>query len=509
MNKCFNSLLQGFNITPYIIILYVPFSNIIVLGVTKLVSSTNIKPRFCIHQENIAFLSIEMAYTFHGIDEIQGSYRSLTGHEDQERRRLSTEEIMRVAGERYIQFSNNKVDCITMFIHPYSSSLSSLSAEETRGADLAYLLLTAAEKVGYKQYDRASRLLTQSEYLASEAGNPVQRVSFYFAAALRERISREMGSTTVRRMSSEQVRGQDIQSSGTDFTFLASHQEFPLIKVIQFAAMQTILDSVAMDVKVHLIDLQISCGIHWMVLMQALSERKNCPIEFLKITAVATTDRQKIEETGRMLKSFAQSLNISFSFKVVFVSDIKDIKGELFDIKASEVVAVYSPTILTTMISRPDCMETLMRVIRSFNPSIMVVSEVEANHNSPSFVKRFIEALFFFSACYDCLEDCMERNNQYRVILERNHFGKGIQNIVAAEGEERVTRSVKINVWRAFFARFKMEEIAVSTSSLYRANLVLDQFSCGGSCTLENNGKCLIVGWKRTPIQSVSAWKFN
>lgn len=96
-----------------------------------------------------------MAHTFpiSGIHEIQGSYRPLTSREDHEGRKLSTEEIMRVAGERYIQFSNNHLDAITMFIHPYSSSLSSLSSEETSGADLAYLLLTAAEKViQYKEF---------------------------------------------------------------------------------------------------------------------------------------------------------------------------------------------------------------------------------------------------------------------------------------------------------------------------------------------------------------------
>lgn len=99
-------------------------------------------------------------------------------------RKLSTEEIMRVAGERYIQFSNKQIDAITTSILPYGSALSNLSAEETRGAYLAHLLLSAAEKVGYKKFDSAGRLLTHCECLASETGNPVERTAFYFAKAL-------------------------------------------------------------------------------------------------------------------------------------------------------------------------------------------------------------------------------------------------------------------------------------------------------------------------------------
>lgn len=448
-----------------------------------------------------------MAYNFpaNGNNRIQGNYRSLASLEYKEGRKLSTADIMRVAGERYIQFSNNHLDAITMFIHPYSSSLSDMSTEEASGADLAYLLLTAAENVTYKHYDQASRSLTQSDSMSSDTGNPVQRVSYYFAAALRERINRETGGFTA------QERGPKGLKSDNDMdTFYSSDQELPLCKVTHFAAVQTIIDSVAMDVKIHIIDLQIRSGAQWTALMQALSKRNSCPLELLKITAIATMDRENIEETGKRLQRYAKFLNIPLSFKVVYVQDLKDIKEELFDIKTGETVAVYSPTVLTTMISRPEHVEALMRVIRRFKPSIMVVIEVEANHNSPSFVNRFIEALFFYSAWFDCLEDCMDRNNQNRVILEKNHFSKGIQNIVATEGNERVTRSVKINVWREFFARFGMEETKVSTVSLSDANLALQaQFCWGNSCTLDSNQKCLIVGWKKTPIYSVSAWRFN
>ncbi|GKD52588.1 DELLA protein RGL1-like protein, partial [Tanacetum coccineum] len=94
------------------------------------------------------------------------------------------------------------------------------------------------------------------------------------------------------------------------------------------------------------------------------------------------------------------------------------------------------------------------------------VVAVESNHNSTSFVNRFTETLLY-------------RDVVHRAILEGVHFADGMQNIVLAKGEERVSRSVDMNTWRAFFTRFGMVEILL-----------------------------IILGWKGTPLHSLSTWKF-
>ncbi len=101
----------------------------------------------------------------------------------------------------------------------------------------------------------------------------------------------------------------------------------------------------------------------------------------------------------------------------------------------------------------------------------------------------------------------LHESGEDRIAME-TIFSDGIRNIVAVEGRERTSQSVKMDVWRAFFARFKMVEIGFSESSLYQASLLLKQVACWSSCTLDKNGKCLIVGLKGTPIHSVSVWKF-
>ncbi|KAM1042346.1 hypothetical protein ACFX13_032136 [Malus domestica] len=185
---------------------------------------------------------------------------------------------------------------------------------------------------------------------------------------------------------------------------------------------------------------------------------------------------------------------------------MEDVKDQLFDVEDDEAVVVYAPLILRTMISRPSCLENLVRGMRTLTPCVMVVIEVEANHNSPSLVNRFIDALFYYSAIFDCLETCMKQEMN-RVLIE-GLFHEGIRNIVVAEGSERVARSVKMEAWRAFFARFRMVEINLSNAALFQASLAAKKYG-SPPCTLDRNGKCLTVGWKGTPIHSLSAWKFS
>ncbi|KAK7831053.1 della protein gai1 [Quercus suber] len=256
---------------------------------------------------------------------------------------------------------------------------------------------------------------------------------------------------------------------------LTFYERTPFSQVPQFAGIQAIVENVAEARKIHIIDSSIRSGVQWTIFMQALTTRSECPLELLKITAVGITSKHLIEET---------------------VSDMLDLKEDLFELDVNETVAVFFHYSLHSMISQQNRLECIMEVVRRINPCILVATEAEANHNSPAFVSRFVEALFFYAAYFDCLETSMKENESHRMILESEYFGEAIMNILAAEGEERKVRNVKIDVWRAFFARYGMVEAELSMSSLYQANMVVQKFDCKSFCTLDMNAKSLIIGWK-------------
>ncbi|KAE8734184.1 seed maturation protein PM36-like [Hibiscus syriacus] len=420
-------------------------------------------------------------------------------------RKFSTEEIMRIAGEMFVKSCGQTVGGISMIQYPFNVPFSGLLDRETRDAELAVLLLAAAEKIGYQQYESASRLLKQCDYMSSKTGNPIQRVVYYFSEALREKIER----SSSKGLKWKPLFNIDEAMMTMNPIVLACHQEFPFAKVTQFAGIQAIVENVAEAKKVHIIDLAVRHGVHWTILMQALASRQHeCRLELLKITAVSTEAKALVECTGERLSSFAQSLGVPFAFKAVMVSDMLDLREDHFEIDAEESIVAYAAFAFRRMLVKPNRIENIMRVLRVMNPCLMVVTEVEGNHNSPIFVNRFVEVLFFFSAYFDCTATCMKQDSKNREILESVFFGEGIRNMIATEGDERKVRHVKFDVWRAFFVRYGMEEAELSMSSMYQVDLILNTFVDGTSCTLDMNGKTLLIGWKGSPMHSISVWKF-
>ncbi|KAK1436342.1 hypothetical protein QVD17_02121 [Tagetes erecta] len=424
--------------------------------------------------------------------------------------KISTDALIRLGGERFIQScSSTSLNDSSMSSHPYGSSFSGLSDQEIEDVQLIENLLLSAEKVTQQQFERSIKLLDWCDDLSSSSGNPIKRLVYYFSKALREKIDKETGRisfTELRKSLADDFAGRMMHPNSIS---LMIYEKSPLYQAGNFSGIQALVDGVSGSKKVHVIDLSIKQGVHSTILMQALVSQPNCPIEHLKITAVAANSKQLIEQTGERLKSFAKSINLSFSFNPVIVEDLLDFNKDLLELDPDEALGVYSAFTLWTLISQQDRLESLMKVIKSSNPRVMVVSEVAVNLNSPNFVNRFIEGLFYYGALFDALEESMDHEDENRFITESMYFGTGIKCIVASDGAERVIRHVSIDVWRKFFARFGMKEVELSMSCLYQANLVVEKFSCGSHCTFDRDGDSLVMGWKGTPIMSLSAWSFS
>ncbi|KAJ0805955.1 putative transcription factor GRAS family [Helianthus annuus] len=431
--------------------------------------------------------------------------------ESSDRRKLSTDEVIRLGGERFIQSrSSTSMNEMLISTHPYPVSFSGLSDQELKDVQLIENLLLSSEKVAQKQFDRSRKLLDQCDVLASSSGNPIQRIVYYFSKSLREKIDKETGRippfTGSGKKQENDTQGRTIN---TTMTLLSIYQKLPFYQAGHFSGVQALVDRVSRSKRVHVIELAIRQGVQTMILMQALASQPDFPIKHLKVTAIGTGHEQEIKKTGDRLKSFAESIKLSFSYKLVIVKDMLDFNRDLLELDPREALGVFSLYGLWSLITQQDRLESLMKVIKSINPRVMVMCEVAANLNSPNFVNRLIEALFYYGAVFDSLEDCMDREDENRGVTESIYLGEAIRSMVAADGAERVIRHVNIDVWRKFFARFGMKEIGFSVSSLSQAKLVAKKFSCGSSCTFDMDGKSVIIGWKGTPIESLSAWEFS
>ncbi|XP_074342810.1 DELLA protein RGL3-like [Apium graveolens] len=422
---------------------------------------------------------------------------------------LSVEDIIMIAKEKYIQYISHTPNDLSMLFHPLNNYYSGLSCESAEDVELVVFLLASVETFVNRQFHHMQNLISMCYQLATPDGNPVKRLVFHFAEALTERIHQETGNVLLGEIGQQRRKAMQLQDALTTLhpAAIACHQQLPISQVIHFTAMQVILDNVSTSKRIHLVDIGIKSGLYWVNLMQALSVRHECPLELLKITAVISSSRERTAGIGKRLSSFAQSINLPFSFNIV-VTSMEDLMEEAFSFESDETVAIYSHVFLSTMLAWPNRLEALMGVIKNIRPRVMVITEIEAHTNSPALMDRFIEALFLFGSLFDCLEACMGRSSQFRKTTEAVYLWEGIQNLVTSEGEEWIHRHEKIDYWRGFFGRSGLVEMEISASSLSQAELVLKKNPCGKFCTLVMNEKSLVCGWKGAPISSVSAWEF-
>ncbi|GAA0184589.1 hypothetical protein LIER_31877 [Lithospermum erythrorhizon] len=241
------------------------------------------------------------------------------------------------------------------------------SPEDMENIELVLWLQDCAKKVADQEFNRARRLLKICGRDASQTGNPMQRIVYYFVEALKEKIDREIGLILPRREYEKPMDAEKVLTRQLHAMFSLKNK-LPVSSITHLIGIQSVLDNVTSAKKIHLIDLGIKSGSHFTVLLQSLAVWKECAVELLKITVVGTS-RARLEWIGKQLLSFAQNMKVpfQFSFKVI-ESDMKDLKEEHFGLENGEVVAVYCSLRLWSMLAFPGHIEVLLGVINKLNP---------------------------------------------------------------------------------------------------------------------------------------------
>ncbi|XP_047948752.1 DELLA protein GAI1-like [Salvia hispanica] len=393
---------------------------------------------------------------------------------------------------------------LSQSIHEKRGDVSNLV--EAFGSDYAdYLkrvvwLLDASEKLTKRQYDEAEELLVLA-LSGSLEGHPIETVLTFYGKYLQEKIEVERGRIDLER----KVEHVDIEQAVMDLKVgvVECEQKLPYSQISNFTGVQTILDSVAAAERIHFIDFGPKFGSYWILVMDALARQG---VKQLKISAVfSATD--SVEETGNLLTSFAESMNLPFVFKILHL-DTWEFKKDHLQLEAGETVAVFMKFCLMPLSDQPNGIGALLRGIKDLNPLILIVIDVEADINALDFAHRFKEALLLTCALFDSLEACLGRGNHYRKIVEKVHFQEVICNGILSE-DGGFKRCFKIDLWRKYFAEFGLVEMELSQPSMHQARLMVKGSPSWSCCTLKMNGKSMIIGWNGIPIQFVSAWKFH
>lgn len=373
--------------------------------------------------------------------------------------------------------------------------------DETSGVQLVHSLLACAEAIQRGNLKLAEQTLHRMRVLGLPPG-PMGKVATHFIDALARRV---YGSASSSGNNSNQ---SDSLSELLHFHF---YETCPYLKFAHFTANQAILEAFAGHKQVHVIDFNLMHGLQWPALIQALALRPGGPPR-LRLTGIGPPQpggNDVLQEIGKKLRQLADTVKVEFEFRGVVAAKLDDIKPWMLQVRHGEAVAVNSVLQLHKLLFSDGpvrAIDEVLRSVRALKPKIFTIVEHEANHNNPSFLGRFTEALHYYSTMFDSLEASNFPSESNEQVLAKLYLGREIYNIVACEDAARTERHENLVQWRLRLLKAGFRPMQLGLNALKQASILLTMFS-GEGYRIEERLDCLTLGWHARPLIAASAWQ--
>ncbi|CAL5437303.1 unnamed protein product [Camellia sinensis] len=374
--------------------------------------------------------------------------------------------------------------------------------EESDGFELIRLLMACVEAIGSKNIAEINHFIAKLGDLASPRGPPISRVIAYFTEALALRVTRLWPYVFHINTPRELDRGDD--DGGNSLRLL--NQVSPIPKFIHFTSNEILLRAFEGKDRVHIIDFDIKQGLQWPSLFQSLASRTNPP-SHVRITGIGES-KQDLIETGDRLAGFAEALNLPFEFHPV-VDRLEDVRLWMLHVKEKESVAVNCIFQLHKMLydGSGGVLRDFLGLIRSTNPTIVVMAEQEAEHNDTSLEERLSNSLKYYSSIFDSFDSSLALDSLVRIKVEEM-FSREIRNIIACEGRDRLERHERFAKWRNLMEQGGFRCMGINERELLQSQMLLKMYSCE-SYSVEKQGQdgdAVMLSWLDQPLFTVSGW---
>ncbi|CAO2181760.1 unnamed protein product [Urochloa humidicola] len=400
---------------------------------------------------------------------------------------------------------------------------------DERGLCLIHLLLNCAAAASSGRLDAANAALEHIASLASPDGDAMQRVAAAFAEALARRALRAWPglcrALLLPRGGAGAPAAAELAAARRHFLDLC-----PFLRLAGAAANQSVLEAMESERIVHVVDLGGADATQWVELLHLLAARPEGP-PHLRLTAVGE-HRDALAATAMALTKEAERLDVPFQFNPV-VSRLDALDVESLRVKTGEALAITSTLQLHCLLAADDDdavagagkeerrrgspesgvspstasrVEAFLAALWGLSPEVMVVTEQEASHNAAALTERFVEALNYYAALFDCLEVAAPRGSVERARVERWMLAEEIKNIVACDGGERRERHERLDRWAARMEAAGFGRVPLSYYAMLQARRAAQGLGCDGFKVREEKG-CFFLCWQDRAIFSVSAWR--
>ncbi|CAL4910245.1 unnamed protein product [Urochloa decumbens] len=373
--------------------------------------------------------------------------------------------------------------------------------------DIRTMLILCAQAVAANDHMRARELLTQIKQHASETGDVTQRLAQCFSKGLEARLL-GMGSQVWQLLRAERLSSIDFLKAHNLYMAACSFN-----KVVLLFCTMTILRAVSGKRRLHIVDYGMRYGFHWADMLRLLASREGGPPK-VKITAIGYPDLrpcpiEQIEDTGRRLSKCAHELGVPFNFFAIR-KKWEEVSVEDLNTDAEEVLVVNDYLNFSTLMDEsiffddPSPKDMVLHNIRKMRPNVFIQSIVNGSYGS-SYLSRFRETLFYYTAIFDMFDATIPRESKLRVLLEQDLFGRFAVNVIACEGAEMMERPEKYKQWHARNQRAGLRQLPLEPSIV---NVLKDKvMRCHHKDFLIcEDGQWLLQGWMGRILFAQSTW---
>ncbi|CAJ1941478.1 unnamed protein product [Sphenostylis stenocarpa] len=341
--------------------------------------------------------------------------------------------------------------------------------------------------------------------MVSVSGDPIQRLGAYMLEGLRARFE-SSGNLIYKSLKCEQPTSKELMSY-----MHILYQICPYWKFAYTSANAVIIEAMANESRIHIMDFQIAQGTQWYLLIQALAHRPGGPPS-LRVTGV--DDSQSfhargggLDIVGERLSDFARSCGVPFEFHSAAMSGCEVVRGNV-EIRPGEALAVNFPFVLHHMadesVSTENHRDRLLRLVKSLSPKVVTLVEQESNTNTSPFFYRFLETLDYYTAMFESIDVACPRDDKKRISAEQHCVARDIVNMIACEGVERVERHELLGKWRSRLSMAGFKQCQLSSSVMVATQNLLKDFS--QNYRLEHRDGALYLGWMNRHMATSSAW---
>ncbi|KXG29228.1 hypothetical protein SORBI_3005G230600 [Sorghum bicolor] len=373
--------------------------------------------------------------------------------------------------------------------------------------DLYTLLINCAQAVSASNFRTAHELLKQIKQHASATGDATQRLAQCFAKGLEARLmgtGRQLWQllTLEQPLAIEYLKAYNLYMATCSFN-----------RVALFFNVMTIEHAMVGKSKLHIVDYGPHHGFQWAGLLRWMANREGGPPE-VRITAISrlqprSCPSEGTDDTGRRLDKCAREFGVPFKFHAITAKwetiSIDDLKTEADEVLV--VVDLFSFSILreeNIYFDGLSSRDTVLNNIRKMRPDVFIQGIMNCSH-STSFLTRFREALFSYSALFDMLDATIPRDSKLRPVLEQNMLGHSVLNLVACEGADVVNRPEKYRRWQVRNQRAGLRQLPLKPNivKVLKDKVMKDHHK---DFFISEDGQWLLQGWMGRIFYAHSTW---